>query len=113
MIHDYVATLGVNNTPIYMYLCSNLVWGGLLDTGSRPSVEENWYKFPPYNRSFTEPSPIIFEDFLLQLSGKVPPPSANQNTNPNAGAAGQKRPAPTTNSSDQPPVKTTTSQVQR
>ena len=37
---------------------------------------------------------------MLQLFGKVPPPSANQNTNPNAGATSQKRPAPTTNSSE-------------
>ena len=32
------ATFGVNNRPIYMALCSFLVLGGQLDTGSRPSV---------------------------------------------------------------------------
>ena len=37
-IHDFVATFRVNDRPIYMALCSQLVWGGLLDTGSRPSV---------------------------------------------------------------------------
>ena len=28
---------GGNNWPIYMALCSFLVWGGLLDTGSMPN----------------------------------------------------------------------------
>ena len=37
-IHDFVATIGVNDRPIYMTLCSWLVWGGPLDTRSRPSV---------------------------------------------------------------------------
>ena len=49
----------------------------------------------------------------IGADGKVPSPATNQNTNPNAGAAGLKRPAPTTNESDrdQPPVKSTNSQV--
>ena len=40
-INDFVATSVVNNRPIYMALCSKLVWGGLLDTGSRPRVMDN------------------------------------------------------------------------
>ena len=28
--------------PFYMVLCSLLVWGWLLDTGSRPSVVDDW-----------------------------------------------------------------------
>ena len=34
------------NRPIYMALCSFLVLGGLLNTGSRPSVVDNLYWFP-------------------------------------------------------------------
>ena len=34
------------NRPIYMALCSFLVLGGPLDTGSRPSVVNDWYWFP-------------------------------------------------------------------
>ena len=41
-------------------------------------------------------------------TGKISAPAANQNTNPNAGAA-QKRPAGA--ASDPPPVKTTPGQV--
>ena len=33
LIHDFVSTFGVNNRPIYMALCSQLVLGGPLDTG--------------------------------------------------------------------------------
>ena len=40
-IHDFVATFGVNGRPIYMESCSKLVWGGLLETGSRPSVVDD------------------------------------------------------------------------
>ena len=45
LIHDFLASLGVNDRPIYMTLCSLLVWGGPLDTGSRPSVVDDWYRF--------------------------------------------------------------------
>ena len=41
LIYDFVATFGVNDRPIYMALYSQLVWGGPLDTGSRPSVVDN------------------------------------------------------------------------
>ena len=41
LIHDFVATFGVNDRPIYMALGGLLVWGGLLDTGSRPSVVDD------------------------------------------------------------------------
>ena len=39
---DLVATFGVYNTTIYS---SSLVWGGLLDTGTRPIVIVNRYRF--------------------------------------------------------------------
>jgi len=49
----------------------------------------------------------------IGADGKIPSPATNQNTNPNAGAAGLKRPAAATNESDrdQPPVKSTNSQA--
>ena len=50
LIHDFVATFGVNNRQIYMALGSYLVWGGPLDTGSRPSVVDDWYRFPTCNK---------------------------------------------------------------
>ena len=40
-IHVFVATFGVKDRLIYMALGSKLVWGGLLDTGSRPSVVDD------------------------------------------------------------------------
>ena len=43
-IHDFVATFGVNYRPIYMALCC-LVLGGPLDTGSWPSVADDWYRY--------------------------------------------------------------------
>ena len=33
-----------------------------IDTGSRPSVVDNFYRFPTYNNLFTERSSKIFED---------------------------------------------------
>ena len=52
-IHNFVATLRVNNRPFFMlYICS-LVWGGQLDTWSRPSVVHDWYRFPTFNTFFT------------------------------------------------------------
>ena len=33
---DFVASFGVNNTPIYMSQCSFIIRGGLLETGSSP-----------------------------------------------------------------------------
>ena len=41
LILDFVATFGVNDRPIYMALCSKVVQGGLLDTGSKHSVVED------------------------------------------------------------------------
>ena len=49
--HDFVATFGVHNRSFYMPYCRFLVWGELLDTGSRPSVVDNW--FLTNNRFFT------------------------------------------------------------
>ena len=73
MIDDFVATFGINDRPIYMALCSKLVWGGLLDTGYRPSVVmidtssktsvvDDSYRFPTYNKLFKEYSSKIFEN---------------------------------------------------
>ena len=53
-IHDFVATFGLNDRPIYMVLCSWLVWAGPLDTGSRPSVVDILYRFQTNNRSIKE-----------------------------------------------------------
>ena len=55
-IHDFVATFRINNTPIYNALSSQLVLGGLLDSGSRPSAVDVWFRFPTYNRSIWEHS---------------------------------------------------------
>ena len=49
--HDFVATFRVHNRSFYMPYCRFLVWGELLDTGSRPSVVDNW--FLTNNRFFT------------------------------------------------------------
>ena len=43
----------VYDTQIYMALCSQLVWGGPLDTVTRPCVVDDWYIFPTYNTSVT------------------------------------------------------------
>ena len=43
-IHDFVANFGVSDRPIYMALCSKLVWDGPLDNGSRLSVVDDWYR---------------------------------------------------------------------
>ena len=51
-ILDFVDTLGGNNRLIYMTLCSQLVWGWSLDTWSLPSIVNDWYRFPIYNRFF-------------------------------------------------------------
>ena len=34
----------------------------MIDTGSRPSAVNYWYKFPTYNKLFTERSSKIYED---------------------------------------------------
>ena len=41
LIHNYAATFGVNNRPIYKVKCSFLVWVWPLDTRSRPSVVDD------------------------------------------------------------------------
>jgi len=66
-IHDFVASFGVNNRPIYMALCSQSVWGGPFDTVSRPSVVDDWCRFPIYNRFFTATSQKLFKESSLQL----------------------------------------------
>ena len=45
-----------------MALNSLLVGGGLLDTGSRPSIVDDGYRFLTYNKLFIERSSKIFED---------------------------------------------------
>ena len=39
----FVATFGINNTPIYRAKCKFLVQGGTFDTGSCPIVVDDWY----------------------------------------------------------------------
>ena len=41
--------------------------GGLLDTGSRSSVVDDWYMFLTYNRNLTVTPQKIFEESSLQL----------------------------------------------
>ena len=43
LIHDFVATFWVNGRPIYMVLCNQFVRRGPFDTGSRPSVVDDWH----------------------------------------------------------------------
>ena len=57
-----------------MACCSFLVWGGMLDTGSRPRIV--WYRFWTSDRFFTELSPKIFKESSFQLWLQVMPASA-------------------------------------
>ena len=59
-IFDFVTTFAVNSTPISMALCSQLVLEGVLDTGSWPSVVDDWCRFQPYNRALPQNLQIIF-----------------------------------------------------
>ena len=46
-IHDFAATFGVNDSPIYMASCSQLVWVLLLVTGSKPIIDSYIRKLQP------------------------------------------------------------------
>ena len=65
LIHDFVASFEFKTKPklTWRSVAYVLVWGGLLDTGSRRIVVlDNWCWFPNYNRSVTEPSSKILEE---------------------------------------------------
>ena len=69
-IHNFVAALRINiinNIPIYMAECSQFVWVGPLDPGSRPSLVDVWNRFT----TFLEPIPNIFEDSSLKLWSSI------------------------------------------
>ena len=48
-----------------------MAWGRPLDTGSKPSVVYDWYRFPNFNKLFTEHSSKIFKELRCNSVLKI------------------------------------------